>query len=198
MQYAAQSDRPPVRGRILEAARERFESFGYRRTGVADIAREAGVAAGTLYRYFKSKEQIFREVFRDSNSAWIETARAALAGPGSGADRLVRLAPASIAFYQKQSLLNAALARDTEIIFAPLLEETRRQVLEQTVAMMADVIRDGIRDGSVRDVDPERTAYVLFTAGQALFNEPDYDYAEVLPVYADLMMRGMRGREDAT
>lgn len=45
---------------ILDAAQQLFAHFGYRRTAMEDIAREAGVAKGTLYLYFDSKEAVFR------------------------------------------------------------------------------------------------------------------------------------------
>jgi AcrR family transcriptional regulator len=83
-----------MRGRILEAAQRRFEAFGYRRTGMAEIAREAGVAAGTLYRYFRNKEHIFFEVVRELNAGWLARAREAVSGPGTAAERLARLGPA--------------------------------------------------------------------------------------------------------
>lgn len=45
---------------ILAAARQLFGHYGYRRTSIDDIAQEARVAKGTVYLYFKSKEEIFR------------------------------------------------------------------------------------------------------------------------------------------
>lgn len=45
---------------IIEAADRLFTRFGYRRTSMDDIAREAGVAKGTLYLYFTNKEALFR------------------------------------------------------------------------------------------------------------------------------------------
>lgn len=55
-----ESDDPKARKklRIVEVATELFTSQGYRRTSVDDIAREAGVAKGTVYLYFKSKAEI--------------------------------------------------------------------------------------------------------------------------------------------
>jgi len=50
---------------ILEAAVKTFARAGYHRTRVADIAREAGVADGTVYIYFKSKEDILVSLFQD-------------------------------------------------------------------------------------------------------------------------------------
>jgi AcrR family transcriptional regulator len=183
-----------MRGRILSAARQRFETFGYRRTGIAEIAREAGVAAGTLYRYFANKEELFLAVMAALNEDWLERARVAVAAPGSAAERLARLAPASVELYRETSLMNAVLRRDTDMIFAPVLEEMRQQVLDRTVSLMAGVIRDGIAEGTIREMDPEKAARVLFLCGNALFLEPTGDYGELLPLYAEIVQRGMLPR----
>src|SRR5437667_12033922 len=79
-----------ARERILAAAQRRFAAFGYRRTGIAEIAREAGVAAGTIYRYFESKEEVFRAVVGELHDAWLKRARQALPGPGAARARLRR------------------------------------------------------------------------------------------------------------
>src|SRR2546425_59732 len=75
MQSPAEASDSPTRARILAAAEERFAAFGYRRTGIAEIARDAGVAPGTLYRYFENKEEIFRAVMREGLASWLETSR---------------------------------------------------------------------------------------------------------------------------
>ncbi|HUA35286.1 MAG TPA: TetR/AcrR family transcriptional regulator [Candidatus Binataceae bacterium] len=48
------------RAAILDAAQKLFSRYGYRRTSIDDIAREAEIAKGTVYLSFKSKEEIFR------------------------------------------------------------------------------------------------------------------------------------------
>jgi AcrR family transcriptional regulator len=53
----AAPDKPDL---ILDAAERLFTQFGYRRTSVEDVAREAGVAKGTVYLYFESKVALFR------------------------------------------------------------------------------------------------------------------------------------------
>lgn len=57
-QQESGSPKARTRRRILEAAAEQFERFGYRRASMAEIAREAGVAKGTLYLYFESKSEL--------------------------------------------------------------------------------------------------------------------------------------------
>src|ERR1700749_3972471 len=54
-----------TRDRLLFAARELIEEGGYGATSVLAIAERAGVATGTLYRHFPSKEELFVEMFRD-------------------------------------------------------------------------------------------------------------------------------------
>jgi AcrR family transcriptional regulator len=184
----------PVRARILTAARQRFADFGYRRTGIAEIARDAGIAPGTVYRYFENKEEVFRAVMRDGLARWLAMARRVLRAPGTAVERLARLGQASLEFTRDDVLTHSVYRRDGEIIFAPLLEELHGELVRENVAMMAGVIRDGIRDGTFRDVDPERAAFVLFSGGDALSNQRRYPYDEVLPLYSEIVMSGLLPR----
>ena len=194
MQGTAPIDDSPTRKRILAAAEQRFAAFGYRRTGIAEIARDAGVAPGTLYRYFENKEEIFRAVMREGLACWLDTARRVLAQPGTAIERLGRLAQVSVDFNRENSLVNSVYRRDGEIIFTPLLEELHEHLITQNVAMIADVIRDGIREGALRDVDPERAAFVLFTGGDVLSRQTHFPYQEILPLYSEIVMHGLLPR----
>jgi hypothetical protein len=87
--------------------------------------------------------------------------------------------------------MNSLYRRDGEIIFAPLLEELHEELLQHNVALIADVIRDGIREGTLRDVDPERAAFVLFLGGDALSNQTQHRYEDILPLFADIVINGL-------
>jgi AcrR family transcriptional regulator len=69
-------------GSILEAARREFLASGFRRTSVSSIARAAGVAKGTVYLYWQSKEAIFRAVVQAIIEAMLRDARSSAKGPG--------------------------------------------------------------------------------------------------------------------
>lgn len=56
------------KGAILDAALELFADRGFHGTSVPDIARSAGVAAGTIYRHFESKEALVNELYRRSKA----------------------------------------------------------------------------------------------------------------------------------
>jgi AcrR family transcriptional regulator len=183
---------PVLRGRIMAAARRRFEKFGYRATSVAVIARDAGIAVGTVYLYFRNKEQILIALFDQSNSRWMAEARRAADQPGTAEERLMRVARASVEHYQRDELLYAVIRRDLEMILAPLGEEFRDKVLRHNVELMAEIIGNGARAGEFRAVDPEKTAFVLWTAADALFTQKRYRYEEILPVFIGIVRDGLR------
>ncbi|HEX4672976.1 MAG TPA: helix-turn-helix domain-containing protein, partial [Solirubrobacteraceae bacterium] len=67
----------PTRERLLTSAQELIEEGGYGAATVIAIADRAGVAAGTLYRHFASKEELFVEVFRTVCDREVRAMRAA-------------------------------------------------------------------------------------------------------------------------
>jgi TetR/AcrR family fatty acid metabolism transcriptional regulator len=180
----------------MAAARKRFERFGYRATSIALIARDAGIAVGTIYLYFKNKEQILVALFDESNARWMAEAERAASQPGSAEQRLLRVAQASIERNQRDQLLRAVMNRDLEMILAPLCEEFRDQVLRHNVEVMANVIRDGVRTGELRSTDAEKTAFVLWTTADALLTQKQFRYEELLPTYIGIVRDGLRNPEN--
>ena len=73
----------PRIGQVVAAVRRLFMRYGYRRTSIDDIAREAGLSKATLYLYFASKEDMFRAMIRQFREVVIDRCDAAegLAAP---------------------------------------------------------------------------------------------------------------------
>ena len=79
---------------IVDAAIRVFARTGYYNSRVADIAREAGIASGTIYLYFRTKEEILVTLFREKMAEFVAHLRREIAGepdPGRRIRRLVRL-----------------------------------------------------------------------------------------------------------
>ncbi|MGH2917924.1 MAG: helix-turn-helix domain-containing protein, partial [Solirubrobacteraceae bacterium] len=70
-----------ARDRLVRAAQELIARGGYREASVAAVGRRAGVATGSVYRHFPSKEELFAEVFRAASQREVDAVAAAAAGP---------------------------------------------------------------------------------------------------------------------
>ncbi|MGE5627351.1 MAG: TetR/AcrR family transcriptional regulator [Solirubrobacterales bacterium] len=57
---------PDTEGRILKAAKELFLKYTYRDIEMKEIAKEAGIAVGTLYNYFSNKKELYYQIFEES------------------------------------------------------------------------------------------------------------------------------------
>src|SRR6058998_1524423 len=169
MQGPAEANDSPSRARILAAAEERFAAFGYRRTGIAEIARDAGVAPGTLYRYFENKEEIFRAVMREGLARWLETARRVLAQPGTALDRLARLGQASVDYNRENALINSVAPVDgvDERVLAVVVDARLAEAREAVER------RPGLGEDPARRLEP---------AGEALPHDGAEDLLLVLEV----------------
>jgi AcrR family transcriptional regulator len=77
-----------TRDRLLEAARELFTTDGYHATTTPVLARRAGVAEGTIYRHFPSKQALLNAAFQDVHHWGAEAVRATAALPGRTGERL--------------------------------------------------------------------------------------------------------------
>ena len=89
---AARAIVPDKREAILRAAIKVFAGKGYFNSKVADIASEAGIADGTVYLYFKSKDEILRSIFDRAMTDFIEDGKREIAALESPTDRLRRVA----------------------------------------------------------------------------------------------------------
>lgn len=155
-----------TRRRILDAAARRLASQGYAATRLVQIAADAGIAPGSLYFHFGSKDVIVEEVLR----VGIEHARAAISSalthdaPVRGIDRLREAAVAHVTWIVSESHYSVSNIR----CYSEAPDATRdnlavalREFVDEWVALIAA----GQADGSIRgDVDPPVQARILVSA----------------------------------
>src|SRR5881392_1270020 len=89
---ARRSAAAPKRDLILRAATDVFAARGFFNAQVADVARAAGVAAGTVYLYFRSKDDLLVSIFERTMREALADGQHAVAGLRDPAERLRRLA----------------------------------------------------------------------------------------------------------
>jgi len=76
---------------IVDAAIRVFARNGYYNSRVSDIAREAGIASGTIYLYFRTKEEILVTLFREQMAAFVAHLRREIAGETDPVEKIRRL-----------------------------------------------------------------------------------------------------------
>src|SRR5262244_1914291 len=76
---------------IIEAAIRVFARNGYYHSRVSDIAREAGIAAGTIYLYFRTKDEILVTLFREKMAHFVAAVRKAISDAPDPVSKLRRL-----------------------------------------------------------------------------------------------------------
>src|SRR5437660_4207354 len=151
---------PPTRERVLRAAQELIEEGGYAGAPVAAIAERAGVAAGTLYRHFESKQELFVEVFRAVCAREERAMRAASAQMASdaAAERLeVVLATFAERALRNPRLAWALLAEPVD----PLVDAERLAYRERYSSLVAETLNAAIEAGEVPGQSAELTAAAL-------------------------------------
>jgi AcrR family transcriptional regulator len=158
-----------TRERLLAAARHVVEEGGYGAASVVAIAERAGVASGTLYRHFASKEELFVELFRVVCSREIRAMRAAAAAAPAQSSAIDRL-QLVLATFAERALRNprlawALLAEPVD----PLVDAERLAYRARYTDMCAKLLREAIAAGEVPAQDVRLTAAALIGGvGEAL------------------------------
>jgi AcrR family transcriptional regulator len=159
----------PTRQRLLDAARAVVEQHGYGGASVAAIAERAGVAAGTLYRHFPSKAELFVEVFRDVCEREIASATRAAAAADSAAAKL----DAVLANFARRALANPVLA--WALIAEPVdpaIEQVRLDYRRTYTRHVERLLRAAIRQGDAPPQQTAITAAALVGAGNEVLAGP--------------------------
>jgi AcrR family transcriptional regulator len=158
-----------TRHRLLAAARELIEAGGYGAASVLAIAERAGVASGTVYRHFASKDELFLEVFRDVCAGEERAMRAAAQEVPASAGAVGRL-EAVLGTFAERALQNrrlawALLAEPVE----PLVDAERLAYRRRYAELVARELRAAIAGGEIPEQDVAFTAAALVGGcGEAL------------------------------
>ncbi len=140
---------------LIDAAEALFEEKGYDDTAVSDIVRKVGVAQGTFYLYFRSKDEVLEASANRLADEYLVRLRTIKDDPDIDAlEKLVAMTKASIS-------LPAGRERTTVLIhdekYAPLHSRIEKMMVPQLIDIMADIIAQGNREG-LFDVEHHREA----------------------------------------
>jgi AcrR family transcriptional regulator len=167
-----ESKKAVQRQRILDAARDVFFRDGFMDANLDEVARGAGVAKGTLYRYFESKADLYVAILSDNGQVFQERMREAGATEGSASDRIRELGR----FYFRHWTRNRDYFRifwalDNQEMIGGLPQEVVDEVTalwESCLRILRDVIQEGIEAGEFAPCDAWEVANILWTVANGL------------------------------
>jgi AcrR family transcriptional regulator len=151
-----------TRAALVAAAKQVFEEIPFTESRITDITARAGVASGTFYTYFDSKEEIFREV---ADAVLLEMSRAPRRDPDNPDGDLIRDIEYASRQYFLACVRNPGIVSSIEQV-APGDKEVgtaRRQTVIRNVKRAERWIRMLQERGICDDIDPWTTAMALHT-----------------------------------
>jgi AcrR family transcriptional regulator len=146
---------------ILSCAARAFARFGFKKASVEEIAREAGVAKGTVYLACDTKEDLFYQALHREVRAWTaELAR--LIDPRVAADQLfAQVAAASIEYMDRRPLVRDLLIGSFNLML-PEWSERLDELRELGRANCTEILRLGVKQGLFReDLDLEEVSKII-------------------------------------
>jgi AcrR family transcriptional regulator len=151
-----------TRAGLVEAAKKVFAETPFADTRIADIAAHAGVANGTFYTYFDSKEEIFREVAADVLAAMLAAPRR---DPDNVEHDPIRDVEHASREYFRVVVANAVVARSIEQLGTadPAVSAARHGTIVGAIKQAERWVRRMQRQGICDDIDPWTTAVALQT-----------------------------------
>ena len=177
---------------LLDIAYRMFLSRGYENTSVDDIIAEAGIAKGTYYYYFESKEQTLEEVIGMMIEKETEAAVSILDSPAPVPQKIVGII-ASIRPAPEESPIEGALMRPENII---MHQKIKRRLVEKVVPLLARAVEEGVEQGIFScDNIPERVRMMLVLSNEVFdggsFTDRDID------VFIDIMEKLFGAKPDS-
>jgi len=155
---------PDKSQQIVDAAIRVFARNGYYNSRVSDIAREAGIASGTIYLYFKTKDEILVTLFRDKMAGWVAHVRREIAREPDAVAKLRRL----IALHFDVLEQNPDLAEVVQVELRQGQKFFRGASAHEVSTyfdLIASVLEEGMVAGQVRpDVPVKIATKMLFGA----------------------------------
>jgi TetR/AcrR family fatty acid metabolism transcriptional regulator len=181
---------------IVDAAIRVFARKGYWSSRVSDIAREAGIAAGTIYLYFKTKEDILITVFREKMAEFVSALWRAIAEEPDPVAKVRRLVSMHFEILERHpemaEVVQVELRQGQKFFRGPATHE-----IAAYFALIASVLEEGVAAGQFRrDLPVKLATKMLFGAMDQMatswvLGKRGYRLADTAPAVADLFLQGI-------
>jgi TetR/AcrR family fatty acid metabolism transcriptional regulator len=181
---------------IIEAAVRVFARKGYYNSRVSDIAREAGVAAGTIYLYFKTKDDILVTLFREKMAEFVGALRKAIVDEPDAASKVRRL----VALHFRMLEENPEVAEVVQVELRQgqkFFRGAASQEIGAYFALIGSVLEEGVAEGRFRSSLPVKVATkMLFGAMDQMatswvLGKRGYRLVDTADAVAEIFLQGV-------
>ena len=184
---------------ILRAATRVFAQSGFHQSQVADVAKVAGVAAGTVYLYFQSKDDLLVSIFEQTVKARLEEGRAAVSDVSDPSERLRRFARLHLGMLGRDR--NLAIVFQVELRQSvKFMERFSSTLLQEYLGQIRLAIEEGQKKGLFRrDINATAVAKMFFgaldeMATNWMLSRRRYNLESDADTVVDLFLDGARAR----
>jgi TetR/AcrR family fatty acid metabolism transcriptional regulator len=188
---------------ILEAAVKVFARQGFHQSTVAQIAKEAGVADGTIYLYFKNKDDILVQFFSYRTKQVFESFRREVDRAEASSDKLRNLVRRHLAEFQRDR--DGAVVYQVETHQSSRLAEAQiREMSQMYRDLISEIVEQGQQEGTIR-----KDLYVglvkRFVIGAVdevintwLHSNEEYDLVSMADPLVELFIKGIGHSDNST
>jgi len=190
-------DKPKYK-QIIDAAVIAIAENGYHQAQISKIAKQAGVADGTIYLYFKNKEDILISVFQEKMGVFVESLKEIIQNGESSTDKLSKMIDNHFNVLAK----DRHLATVTQLELRQSNKELRlkiNSILKEYLMLLDEILIEGMLKGEFNTTMDVRIARQMVfgtideTITSWVMNEFRYDLIETAPKVRHLLLNGLKG-----
>jgi AcrR family transcriptional regulator len=182
---------------ILAAARSEFALKGFANATIDDIAERAGIAKGTVYLYFPSKNDLFLALLRQGVLELHENARREMEAASDALGRLRAFLHARLAYCSRNRDFFRIYYTEYRMQTRPAGDRPEFQDLyDQQARLLESILQSGIRMGQFRPFDVHKAARLIYemvraAVAQHVLEWPDDAVDETTELTLDIILRGI-------
>lgn len=183
---------------IIKAAMHIFSKFGFQKTTVDEIAKAAHKAKGSVYYYFKNKEELFQSVVEKEFQTLRTELTKAVEDSETGKMKLTNYITVRMKLLGGLSNMYEAL-KNEYLNYLGFIEKIRRKYDNEEISLVKSILIAGIKNNEFEKNDEEQTAFVIVTAIKG-FEVPlmvNNKYEEIeknLEVMIRILLKGIEKR----
>ncbi|MCI2253493.1 TetR/AcrR family transcriptional regulator [Domibacillus sp. PGB-M46] len=145
---------------IIEAATKSFTMFGYKATTMDQVAKLANVGKGTIYTFFKNKDELFQDIWVTLIEEMKEAAEAVI-DPAHSFQENVYLALFEMLVFRTKHQLAIKLFQEEKEMGTPAAAEALKKMEDAIVAYIAAKAKEAMEKNEIEHTDPEIAAFVM-------------------------------------